>query len=105
MEPIIVTLRGEYDLDRQAELRRELEAFYLHPYLVLDLTQITYVDSTCISEFVRMRRARAVSGVRPACLVVNNDRFGRLFRFLGLDEIFTVVDSLEDAFRPELKLA
>lgn len=102
---MIIALRGEYDLERQAELRRELEPFYMHPYVVLDLTKIAYVDSTCINEFVRMRRARQVSGVRPACLVVNNDRFGRLFRFLGLDEIFTVVDSLDDAHPPALEHA
>lgn len=105
MDPVIITLRGEYDLARQPELRTELEPFYRHPYLVLDMTAISYVDSVCLSEFMRLRAARKTAGLRPACFVVNNDRFGRLFRFLGLDDVFTVVESLEQAMAPELELA
>jgi anti-anti-sigma factor len=105
LEPIIITLRGEYDIERQLELRGELEPFYAHPYLVLDLTSIHYIDSVCLAEFMRMRKARATAGMRPACFVVNNDRFGRLFRFLRLDEVFTVVESLDEAFAPEMELA
>lgn len=96
-EPMILSLRGEYDIDRLPSLRAELERHYMDRYLVLDLTQVSYCDSTCLCEFIRMRKIRASAGIRPACFVVNNDRFGRLFRFLGLDEIFTVVESLEDA--------
>ena len=73
-----------------------------HPYVVVDLTQIDYIDSTCLSEFMRMRKSRTALGQRPATFVVNNDRFGRLFHFLGLDQVFTVVETLEDAF-PELE--
>ncbi|MBV8491359.1 MAG: STAS domain-containing protein [Candidatus Eremiobacteraeota bacterium] len=97
-EPVIITLRGEYDIERVPTLRRELELYYTHPYVVVDLTKVAYCDSTALCEFIRMRKARAAAGIRPACFVVNNDRFGRLFRFLGLDEIFTVVESIEDAF-------
>ncbi|MBV8582776.1 MAG: hypothetical protein JO241_02175, partial [Candidatus Eremiobacteraeota bacterium] len=64
----------------------------------LDLTQTEYIDSTCLCEFMRMRAARADAGMRPICFVVDERRFGRLFRFLGLDEIFPVVHSLEEAF-------
>ena len=105
MNPIIITLSGEFDIERQQELRDLLEPAYTNPYVVLDLTPIAYVDSTCITEFMRMRAARAAAGIRPVTFVVNDDRFGRLFRFLGLHEIFTVVNSLEDACRPVLKLA
>jgi anti-anti-sigma regulatory factor len=105
LDPIIITLRGEYTVERQLELRRELEPFYTHPYLVLDMTSINYVESVCLAEFMRMRKARATAHLPPACFVVNNDRFGRLFRFLGLDEVFTVVESLDEAFAPELELA
>lgn len=101
MDSVIVTLRGEYDTERQAELRKELEPFYNYPYLVLDLTNVDYADSLCLSEFIRLRKIRAAAGIRPACIVVNNDRFGRLFRFLGLDEIFTVVNSIDEVFATE----
>ena len=96
-EPVIISLHGEYDIDRVGVLRAELERYWDHPYVVVDLTQVVYCDSTCLCEFIRMRKMRAAAGIRPACYVVNKNRFGRLFRFLGLDEIFTVVESLDDA--------
>lgn len=98
MDPTIVSLSGEFDVDRQHELRRTLEPLYSQPYLILDLSQVGYVDSSCLCEFMRMRRARSDAGARPACFVVDELRFGRLFRFLGLDEVFPVVHSLEEAF-------
>ena len=39
-EPVIVSLRGEYDIDRVSVLRAELERYYEHPYVVVDLTQL-----------------------------------------------------------------
>jgi anti-anti-sigma factor len=107
VDPCIVSLSGEFGIERQQELRETLRPLYTYPYLVLDLTQIEYVDSTCLCEFMRMRQARADAGERPACVVVDERRFGRLFRFLGLDEIFPVVHSLEEALdgTPELAAA
>ena len=98
MEPLIVSLTGQYDIERQRELRATLEPLYENPYVILDLTEAQYVDSTCLCEFMRMRAARAEAGVRPMCFVIDERRFGRLFRFLGLDEVFPVVHSLEEAF-------
>ena len=98
MDPTIVSLCGEFGVDRQRELRATLGPLYERPYLVLDLTEVDYVDSTCLCEFMRMRQARADAGARPACFVVDERRFGRLFRFLGLDEIFPVVHSIDEAF-------
>jgi anti-anti-sigma regulatory factor len=71
---------------------------YTQPYLIVDLTETDYIDSSCLCEFMRMRRARSDAGARAACFVVDEQRFGRLFRFLGLDEVFPVVHSLEEAF-------
>ena len=101
MDPIIVTLSGEYDIDRKGQLRDQLEEIYVHPYVVIDLTGVGYVDSTCLCEFMRLRQARKAAGLHSACFVVDDRRFGRLFRFLGFDEVFKVVHSLEEAFSPE----
>jgi anti-anti-sigma factor len=98
MDSTIVSLSGEFGIDRQHELRKRLEPLYAHPYLIVDLSRVRYVDSACLCEFMRMRQARSDAGARPACFVVDERRFGRLFRFLGLDEVFPVVHSLEEAF-------
>lgn len=98
MDSTIVSLSGEFDINRQHELRKTLEPLYAQQYLILDLSQVQYVDSACLCEFMRMRSARSDAGARPACFVVDERRFGRLFRFLGLHEVFPVVHSLEEAF-------
>lgn len=107
MDSTIVSLSGEFDIERQHELRETLEPLYVKPYLIVDLTEVDYVDSSCLCEFMRMRRVRSDAGVRPACFIVDEQRFGRLFRFLGLDEVFPVVHSLEEAFErvPECAVA
>jgi len=97
MDPLIIAFTGEYDLPRQQELRGTLEPAFTAPYAVLDLSHVDYVDSACLCEFIRMRQFRSTNGLRPACFVVDSERLGRLFHFLELDEIFTVVHSLEEA--------
>ena len=97
MEPVVLSLRGEYDCSRQSELRKALEPAHEAEFVVLDLTSLEFLDSTCMCEFIRLRQARVNAGLHPACFVHDGDRLGRLFHFLELDEIFTVVHSLEEA--------
>lgn len=103
MDPMIVSLSGEFGVERLEELRELLEPTYGYPYVVIDLTALDYADSACLSEFMRMRQARARSGAWPVCFVLDEDRFGRLFRFLGLDEVFPVITS-EKALEYQRKL-
>ena len=100
MDAFIVSFAGEYTASRQLELRSTLEPTFTAPYAVLDLSRVEYVDPTCICEFIRMRQYRSTNGLRSACFVVDGDKLGRLFRFLELDEIFTVVHSLDEALAP-----
>ena len=48
----IATLRGEHDLDSQAELARELARASKHHHLLVDLGECAFIDSTVMSLLV-----------------------------------------------------
>jgi anti-anti-sigma regulatory factor len=103
MDPIIVSLRGEYSAARQRELQAQLQRARTYPSVIVDTTEVAYADDDCLREFFRLRHARASAGLSPARFVLDERRFGRLFRFLGLHDVLCVVDA-GDAFRPLRRL-
>jgi anti-anti-sigma regulatory factor len=93
MDPTIVNLRGEYSAARQHELRATLRRVSTHLNVVVDATNLVYADDACLCEFLRLRHARAAAGLPPARFVLDECRFGRLFRFLGLGDVLAVADA------------
>ena len=93
MDPTIVSLRGEYSAARQHELRATLRRVSTHPSVIIDATNLSYADDGCLSEFLRLRHTRAAAGLAPASVALDENRFGRVFRLLGLNEVFPLVGS------------
>lgn len=97
MATVVKVFAGEYDLTHQAQLRAEFDALRAENSLVLDLSAVTYLDSTFIGELVRLHTMRTQRGcdrltiVRPAPIAK---------RVLSLLYIFTfcrVVENLDEA--------
>jgi anti-anti-sigma regulatory factor len=97
MATVVKVFAGEYDLTHQARLRAEFDALRAENSLVLDMSAVTYLDSTFIGELVRLHTMRAEQGcnrltiVRPASIAQ---------RVLSLLYIFTfcrVVENLDEA--------
>jgi anti-anti-sigma regulatory factor len=100
MATIVKIFTGEYDLKHQAELRAEFDAVRVEDSLVLDMSAVTYLDSTFIGELIRLHGLRAQRGcdrltiVRPASIVK---------KVLALLYVFTfarVVATIDDALAP-----
>jgi anti-sigma B factor antagonist/stage II sporulation protein AA (anti-sigma F factor antagonist) len=98
--PPVVQLEGEFDLDSVAEidrfLRRALGPLYDQDHLVLDLSRITFVDSSFVAFLVRLSAAlrakrRELLLVRPAGQV------RRLFGIVGLANVVPVFETTEAA--------
>jgi anti-sigma B factor antagonist len=92
----IVTLRGELDLTRRAELR---EAFALsddHSSVLIDLSEVTYADSSILSELLRFRAEAETKHVRLALLIVSR-QLSRLIQYAGLAEVFAVYSDRGEA--------
>jgi anti-anti-sigma regulatory factor len=103
MDTLTISLRGEYTAARQRELRSVLERAATHPYVIIDTTELAYADDSCLCEFLRLRHARASAGLFPARFALDERRFGRLFRHLGLDDVLSVIET-DEALRPACKL-
>jgi anti-sigma B factor antagonist len=97
-ERSILDVAGEVDVysaptlrDRIADLLEASE-----PSLIVNLSDVTFLDSTGIGTLVAgLNRAVQLGGTLT--LVCSHDRILKLFRITGLDAVFTIHPTVEDA--------
>jgi anti-sigma B factor antagonist len=97
-ERTVLDVVGEVDVysapalrDRIAELLESSQ-----PSLVVNLCDVSFLDSTGIGTLVAgLNRAVQLGGTLS--LVCDHDRILKLFRITGLDAVFTIHPTLEDA--------
>ncbi|MTJ83929.1 MAG: STAS domain-containing protein [Telmatospirillum sp.] len=97
----VVRLSGEIDLQNSPDLRRELlDRVADGDPVVVDLAQVSYIDSSgiaCLVEAYQMARRHglrfALAAVSPAAL--------RVLRLARLDEVFIIRDQVADALKGE----
>jgi anti-anti-sigma factor len=97
MDPTVIVFSGEYDLARKEPLRKELETLNPQPNVILDFTEVAYLDSICVTELLRMHGLRAANGFETETVVVRNPSVRRLFDILGLNQVFRVVETIDAA--------
>ncbi|HEY1682912.1 MAG TPA: STAS domain-containing protein [Candidatus Tumulicola sp.] len=101
--PFVVSLkRAEYDISSRDELGLELEDTYTHSNVILDVSAVNYIDSTCLSRLVAMRKRREESGFRPVRLVLTSIHVRHLFKILTFDEIWPIYETLQAALEDAL---
>lgn len=94
----VVDVVGEVDLSSAPGLSDQLAALFDagRRLVLVDLTEVTFLDSTGLGTLVAGRnRAEEVGGRLP--LVATGDRVLKLFRITGLDEVFEIYPSLDAA--------
>ena len=93
----VVEVGGEVELHSANQLRDELlrAGETPHPCVVVDLSRVTFIDSTGLGVLVgalkRVREKGALSLVCPQRQV------RRVFEITGLTKVFPIYDRLEDA--------
>ncbi|NLE21914.1 MAG: STAS domain-containing protein [Actinobacteria bacterium] len=99
----LISVSGELDLHTCEEFRTTLdEARRARPrHLIFDLTEVTYIDSTALG--VLLVTQRQVK--EPLHLVVGQRHQRRLLRLTGLDEVFAVHETLDEAVHKALERA
>ncbi len=96
-EPIsLVQLSGELDLARRDEFRAALREGNFKTPVLVDLSGVTYADSSALAELLRFQRDAAEIGTRVA-LVIASSQFKRIVEYAGLAEAFSIFDSREPA--------
>ncbi len=96
----VITLAGDLDVASAPALRAALDRHIRSRRLriCLDLEKVTFIDSAALGVIVgRMRLTRMSNGsMRIVCTV---PRIIRILSITGLDRIFPVHESLEEAVR------
>ena len=91
---LVVTPHGEIDLGNVKEFREELTELIIqgHVHLLIDLDEITFIDSLGFGALVAVRRkVHALKG--SLGIVCSNARLLHLFTVTGLDRVFTITAS------------
>jgi anti-sigma B factor antagonist len=89
---------GEIDLYTAPQLKEHLQAVVEaeKPRVIVDLSETAFIDSTTLGVLVgAMKRLRARGGV--LCIVCSDPDICKLFQVTGLDQVFTIVQTKEEA--------
>lgn len=94
----IIVFAGEYDLANKDGLRRTLRRLESsNNHLVLDLTEVTFIDSTFISELLLLEKRREAQNFSRVTIVAPADSIvRRVFDIVGIAPILTLVESYDD---------
>jgi anti-sigma B factor antagonist len=93
----IVALEGELDLERAPSLKWALvDAVDAgRQQLVVDLSQVRFMDSTALSVLVGVNRSLG-DGARLALVCVNANVL-KIFELSGMDGVFAIFPTVDDA--------
>lgn len=96
--PSVLTVDGELDQHSASRLREAMDTVPVETGVVLELSGLTYCDSTGMSVLVSANeRARADNGA--FALVGLDADLMHHFRIVGLDGLFTFYSTVDDAVR------
>src|ERR1700742_5249920 len=94
----VVAVTGEIDLFTSPEFKQRVTAPIAagRSHVVVDLTATTFIDSSSLGVLIGAhRRLRRHEG--SLVIVCTNDAIAKTFRITGLDSVFTIVGSLDEA--------
>lgn len=94
---VVMALIGEFDISSRDRLSAALERLYDVDDVIVDLTEVRYLDSTAIGEFIHLHKIRKAKGFQRETIVIPNEALRRIFDILQLAEVFDLSARLEDA--------
>ena len=94
---VIVDARGEIDLSNATELTRAVEDAAAQGSVILDLTSVTFIDSTGVRELFRLRRRLSEDGTSFRVVVPMGAPIRRVLTLLDVPSAVAVDDCLDDA--------
>ena len=96
----VVSVEGELDLHNTKQLDQALESTD-HPRVILDLTEVPFVDSTALGTIVASMKSMRSQG-RELLVVAGNPVVTRVLSITGLERVFSVHPSLAEAITSAL---
>lgn len=96
----VLSVRGEVDVSTAPELRERLLALAEQgkTLAVVDLSEVSFVDSTALGVLVSgVKRLRSAGG--DLRLVVTEPRITKVFEITGLTDVFKIFSSADEALQ------
>lgn len=97
---VVLVVRGEIDIASVAELESALDLALADRHLVLDLTEVTFVDSTGLRAFIIANDLAVARGGRLT-LAASPGPVRRLLDITGVGENLSTTESVEAALGPD----
>lgn len=94
----VVSVEGECDVVSSPALRDALAAASGGLGVVVDLTRVTFIDSTGLGVLI-IGQKRVERDGRAFRVVVSSPHIRQIFDVTGLDDVFTMSQSLAEAIR------
>ncbi len=85
-----IALEGEYDIADRGALARLFGALSPDGPATIDLTKVTYLDATMLTELVKLHARFKEHSIK---LLVRSDFIRRVFRIVRFEKLFEIVDA------------
>jgi anti-sigma B factor antagonist len=92
----VASFAGEIDFMGREDFRAKLALLADAEGAVVDLSEVTYLDSSALAEILMLQRRRKHTG-KDGLSVVVNQRIRRLFEITGLQNVLLLAASLDEA--------
>jgi anti-sigma B factor antagonist len=92
----VIKLGGELDVARKSELHEALIIIPSARAILLDLSDVTYADSTALTELLRFSTQADRERV-PVAIVATSAQLDRIIRYAGLNEVFRIFGNRGEA--------
>ena len=83
-----VVVKGEIDIATSPELRRQLERLTDDEPIVVDVTEMSFIDSSGLGVLVEVLKRRREAGAGPVALRGMQEPVRRVFEITGLTDLF-----------------
>jgi anti-sigma B factor antagonist len=92
----VIKVKGEVDVATSPALRERLQDVHGPGIQIVDLHEVTFLDSTGLGVLVgALKRCRETGG--SLRLVIGEPRILRIFEITGLTDVFSIFPSVDDA--------
>src|ERR671916_381148 len=94
----VVAVKGEIDLFTAPEFKQRVSAPIDagRSNVIVDLTETTFIDSSSLGVLIGAHRRLKLRG-GTLVVVCDNEAISKTFKVTGLDGVFTLVPTVEDA--------
>jgi anti-anti-sigma factor len=92
----VASFAGEIDFTAREDFRSQLQVLADADGAIVDLTAVTYMDSSALAEILMLQRGRTRNARAAMCVVVN-ERIRRFFEIAGLQNVLLLANTLDEA--------